>query len=126
LIGGAITTPEPDVAELLGMLGFDWLWIDMEHCPLDFKDAETILQALGGSTSAPIIRVPWNDPVYIKRTLDLGPAGVIVPWVNSREEAEAAVRACLYPPEGIRGCGPRRAAPRRWYSTPGIPTQRGL
>ena len=116
LLGAAITTPEPDIAEFMGVLGFDWFWIDMEHCPLDFKDVETILQALGRSTAAPIVRVPWNDPVYVKRALDLGPAGVIIPWVNNKEEAEAAVRACLYPPEGMRGCGPRRAAWRKGFA----------
>ncbi|MEM3647461.1 MAG: aldolase/citrate lyase family protein, partial [Thermofilum sp.] len=112
LIGAMIETPEPDVAELMGTLGFDWFWIDMEHCPLDFKDVQTILQAVGKSEAATLVRVPWNDPVYIKRALDLGPTGVIVPWVNSRDEAVKAVMACKYPPEGIRGCGPRRPV---WY-----------
>lgn len=112
LIGAMIETPEPDVAELMGTLGFDWFWIDMEHCPLDFKHVQTILQAIGKSEAASLVRVPWNDPVYIKRALDLGPSGVIVPWVNSEEEARKAVIACKYPPEGIRGCGPRRPT---WY-----------
>ncbi len=108
LIGVVVETPEPDVAELMGTLGFDWFWIDMEHCPLDFKDVQTILQAIGRCEAATLVRVPWNDPVYIKRALDLGPTGVIVPWVNNGEEARKAVVACKYPPEGIRGCGPRR------------------
>lgn len=112
LIGAMIETPEPDVAELMGTLGFDWFWIDMEHCPLDFKDVQTILQAVGKSEAATLVRVPWNDPVYIKRALDLGPTGVIVPWVNSRDEAVKSVAACKYPPDGIRGCGPRRPL---WY-----------
>ncbi len=112
LLGTAIETPEPDVAELMGILGFDWFWIDMEHCPLDVKDVQTILQAMGRSETATLVRVPWNDPVYIKRALDLGPTGIIVPWVNSEEEAKKAVMACRYPPEGIRGCGPRRPV---WY-----------
>ncbi|MBO3753933.1 MAG: 2,4-dihydroxyhept-2-ene-1,7-dioic acid aldolase [Candidatus Brockarchaeota archaeon] len=112
LIGAMIETPEPDVAELMGTLGFDWFWIDMEHCPLDFKHVQTILQAIGKSEAASLVRVPWNDPVYIKRALDLWPTGVIVPWVNSRDEAVKAVSACKYPPEGIRGCGPRRPV---WY-----------
>ncbi|MEM3465286.1 MAG: aldolase/citrate lyase family protein [Candidatus Jordarchaeales archaeon] len=111
-MGTAIETPEPDVAELMGTLGFDWFWIDMEHCPLDIKDVQTILQAMGRSETAALVRVPWNDPVYIKRALDVGPTGVIVPWVNSEEEARKAVMACRYPPEGIRGCGPRRPS---WY-----------
>ncbi|TLN05396.1 4-hydroxy-2-oxo-heptane-1,7-dioate aldolase, partial [bacterium] len=97
-------------AELMGMFGFDWFWIDMEHAPLEIKEVQTILQAMGKSETAPIVRVPWNDPIHLKRVLDLGPAGVIVPWVNSEAEAKAAVRACMYPPKGIRGCGPRRAS----------------
>lgn len=112
LIGAMIETPEPDLAELMGTLGFDWFWIDMEHCPLDFKDVQTILQVVRGSEAATLVRVPWNDPVYIKRALDLGPTGVIVPWVNNRDEALKAVMACKYPPDGIRGCGPRRPV---WY-----------
>lgn len=110
LIGAAIETPEPDIAELMGMFGFDWFWIDMEHAPLEIKEVQTILQAMGRSETAPIVRVPWNDPVYVKRVLDLGAAGVIIPWVNSEAEAKAAVSACMYPPKGIRGCGPRRAS----------------
>jgi 2-keto-3-deoxy-L-rhamnonate aldolase RhmA len=112
LIGSMIETPEPDVAELMSTLGFDWFWIDMEHCPLDYKNVQTILQAVNRSEAATLIRVPWNDPVYIKRALDLGPTGVIVPWVNNRDEARRAVAACKYPPEGVRGCGPRRPV---WY-----------
>jgi len=112
LIGAAIETPEPDIAELMGTFGFDWFWIDMEHCPLEIKDVQTILQAMGRSKTATLVRVPWNDPVHIKRVLDLGPTGVIVPWVNNQEEAGKAVIACRYPLEGIRGCGPRRPV---WY-----------
>jgi len=109
-IGAAITTSSPDIAEMLSNLGFDWLFIDMEHAPLNIGDVQLILQAIEQSNITPIVRVPWNNPVVIKRVLDIGAMGVIVPWVNSKEEAEAAVKACKYPPKGIRGCGPRRAA----------------
>jgi 2-keto-3-deoxy-L-rhamnonate aldolase RhmA len=68
-----------------------------------------MMQAMNGSGCTPIVRPQWNDFVVIKRALDIGAHGVLVPWVNSMEEAEAAVRACRYPPEGIRGYGPRRA-----------------
>ena len=108
--GVAVTTPSTDVAEILASAGFDWMFIDMEHAPLDVKDVQLILQAIDGSGVTPIVRVPWNDPVAIKRVLDLGAMGVIVPWVNSEEEAARAVAACKYPPRGVRGCGPRRAA----------------
>ncbi len=108
--GAAISVPCMDVAEALASLGFDWLFIDMEHAPLGFRDVQNILQAVEHTGATPVVRVPWNDPVYVKRVLDLGVYNVIIPWVNSREEAEAAVRACRYPPRGIRGCGPRRAS----------------
>ena len=109
-IGAAITIPHPDIAEMIANLGFDWLFIDMEHAPLEVKDVQTILQAVEYTEVTPIVRVPWNDPVVIKRVLDVGAMGIIVPWVNSKEEAIKVVKACKYPPEGIRGCGPRRAA----------------
>ncbi len=109
-IGAAITIPNPDVAEILANLGFDWLFIDMEHAPIDVKDVQMILQAIEYTNVTPIVRVPWNDPVIIKRVLDLGAMGIIVPWVNTKDEAIKAVSACKYPPKGIRGCGPRRAA----------------
>lgn len=108
LLGAAISTPEPDIAEFMSTLGFDWFWIDMEHCPLEIKSVQTILQAIRGSGVASLVRVPWNDPVYIKRVLDLGPDGVIIPWINNKIDAENAVKYCMYPPRGIRGCGPRR------------------
>ena len=112
LLGAAIETPEPDIAEFMSTLGFDWFWIDMEHCPLDIKDVQTIMQVIGRSDVTPIVRVPWNDPVYIKRVLDVGAVGVIVPWINDERDSEADVRACRYTPHGIRGCGPRRPV---WY-----------
>jgi len=108
LLGAVLSTPEPDIAEFMSTLGFDWFWIDMEHCPLEIKSVQTILQAIRGSGVASLVRVPWNDPVHIKMVLDLGPDGVIIPWVNSRIDAENAVKYCMYPPRGIRGCGPRR------------------
>jgi 2-keto-3-deoxy-L-rhamnonate aldolase RhmA len=68
------------------------------------------MQAMGNSDTVPLVRVAWNDPVLIKLALDIGARGVIIPWVNNGEEARRAVRACRYPPLGIRGVGPRRAA----------------
>jgi len=79
---------------------------------MGFETMERMLQAMAGTKCTPIIRPQWNDPVIIKRILDLGAHGIVVPWVNSKEEALAAVAAARYPPEGIRGWGPRRAS--RW------------
>jgi 2-keto-3-deoxy-L-rhamnonate aldolase RhmA len=108
-LGVWVSIPSPDVSEILSLMGFDWLVFDTEHSPMDVSTAQVLIQAMKGEETTPIIRVAWNDPVMIKRALDVGAHGVVVPWVNSREDAINAVRACKYPPKGIRGCGPRRA-----------------
>ncbi len=110
VIGTFIGIGHPDVTEWLSGLGFDWLLLDAEHGPLGFETLQRMMQSMRGTDCVPIVRPQWNDFVVIKRVLDLGAYGVLVPWVNSKEEAEAAVRACRYPPEGIRGWGPRRAS----------------
>ena len=108
---GVWTTIEsPMVTELLSTLGFDYFVFDTEHSPLDIFQAQTLMQAMRGEGTTPIVRVWWNDLVAIKRALDIGAYGVVVPWVNTKEQAEMAVKACRYAPDGLRGCGPRRAA----------------
>jgi len=99
-----------DSTEILAHMGLDWIALDLEHGPWSFETAQAQLRAMADSDALPIIRVASNDPVLINRALDIGAYGIIVPDVNTREEAVRAVRACKYPPEGIRGCGPRRAA----------------
>lgn len=110
-IGGFLQTLSPVAAEILSQCGFDWLIVDLEHAPGDFANLQAQLQAMNGSNVVPFARAPWNDEVAIKRILDTGVMGVLVPYVNTREEAEAAVAACKYPPRGIRGvAGSPRAA----------------
>jgi 2-dehydro-3-deoxyglucarate aldolase/4-hydroxy-2-oxoheptanedioate aldolase len=97
-------------AEIMSRAGFDWLLIDMEHGHGDYQTLLGQVQAIEGSPVIPVVRVQWNDPAVIKRVLDLGAYGVMVPWIGSRAEAEAAVRASKYPPAGIRGiAGSHRA-----------------
>jgi 2-keto-3-deoxy-L-rhamnonate aldolase RhmA len=108
-VGATITTYSPVIAEILSHVGFDWLWFETEHTALNLDQVLTMLQATNGSDVSTVIRVPWNDKTMIKRALDLGPDGIIVPLVNSRAEAEAAVRAMKYPPVGERGAGLARA-----------------
>jgi 2-keto-3-deoxy-L-rhamnonate aldolase RhmA len=108
LIGPLLTLGSPEIAELFALLGYDWLWIDMEHTPLTLERVQMLIQAAAGRT-ATVIRVPWNDPVYIKRALDLGCDGVIVPQVRTADEARRAVAAAKYPPAGIRSVGIARA-----------------
>ena len=97
--------------EILCRAGFDWLIIDMEHGPNDIPTLVAQMQAMNGFQAVPIVRAPWNDFVIIKRILDAGAYGVLVPYVNTKAEAEEAVAACKYPPDGIRGiAGSTRAA----------------
>jgi len=92
----------PIAAEVLALAGYDAMIIDHEHGAGDLVGAVQIMQAMSATPSAPILRVPWNDPVALKRALDTGPEAVMIPSVNSAEQARAAVAACRYPPGGIR------------------------
>jgi 4-hydroxy-2-oxoheptanedioate aldolase len=103
LIGTFLNLGSPAVAEIAGHTGFDWVLIDMEHGAGDENALHSQLLALSASQTAPIVRVASNNPVLFKRALDLGAAGIMIPWVNSAAEAEAAVSAMRYPPLGIRG-----------------------
>jgi len=93
----------PLTAEILARAGFDWLMIDMEHGPGDIMTLISQCQAISGTECVPLVRAPWNDFVVAKRILDAGAYGILFPYVNTAAEAEAAVRACKYPPQGIRG-----------------------
>lgn len=108
-LGSWVTIGNPEVVEMLSLLGFDWLLIDVEHAPLDMQLLEYMLMAVRGDAT-PLVRVPANDPVYVKRVLDLGAAGILFPLISTAEDAKLAVTSARYPPKGIRGVGPRRAA----------------
>ena len=113
VLSTVVTMDSPTVAEILATAGFDCIWIDMEHSALSLQDTQALLQAISGRGVSSIVRVAWNDPVLIKRALDLGSDGIMIPLVNTKEEAEQAVRACLYPPAGIRGAGCRQVVRQR-------------
>lgn len=108
-VGATLTMNSPTVAEILSHIGLDWIWIETEHSSLTDDNVLAMLQATNGSETSAMVRVPWNDKTMIKRALDLGPDGIIVPLVNTKAEAEAAVRAMKYPPWGERGAGLARA-----------------
>lgn len=91
------------VAEAIGHAGFDWGVIDMEHTPLDMMGVMHMLQAVGNTRMLPVVRVPWNDAVMVKRVLDAGATTVLFPMVQDAEEARRAVAATRFPPEGVRG-----------------------
>jgi 2-keto-3-deoxy-L-rhamnonate aldolase RhmA len=107
--GSWITLGHPALAEVMAQAGFDWLVVDMEHSAITLSEAQNLIQVIGLAGVVPLVRVTNNDPNLIKRVMDAGAKGVIVPMVNSPEEARAAVSAVLYPPSGTRGVGLGRA-----------------
>lgn len=108
LLGTMVTLACPSAAELLSGLGFDWLFVDGEHGPLETAELLGILQAAGDRTAC-LVRVPEGNEVAIKKVLDLGAQGVIVPQVNSAQQAADVVRYARYAPLGARGVGLARA-----------------
>jgi 4-hydroxy-2-oxoheptanedioate aldolase len=89
--------------EIIAGAGYDWLLLDCEHSPNDLESLLPQLQACAPYPSTPIVRVPWNDMVNVKRVLDIGAQSILFPYVCSVEEAKAAVAATRYPPTGVRG-----------------------
>ena len=108
LVGTIQTLPSPEITEILCSAGFDWLFVDLEHSTLNSRDAQYILQAAAPNFSC-MIRVPVIDEVWIKKVLDAGASGIIVPQVLTSEAAAQAVKLCKYPPEGVRSVGVARA-----------------
>ena len=101
LVGPLLTLGSTQVAEIFALLGFDWVWIDLEHTPLNLEQVQHAVQTIAGRMGS-IVRAPWNDPVHIKLALDIGCDGVLVPQVKTADEARQAVAAAKYPPAGIR------------------------
>lgn len=105
------TLSSPISAELIAGAGYDWLLFDTEHSPVTIPDTAALLRAAAFSESHAAVRAAWNDAVLIKQVLDIGAQTIFVPFVQSVEEAQAAVRACRYPPAGLRGvAGSTRAS----------------
>jgi 4-hydroxy-2-oxoheptanedioate aldolase len=90
-------------AEIIAHSGFDWILLDTEHSPNEVPDLVVQLQAMGRGTASPVVRAAWNDPVLIKRILDIGAQSILLPYVQTAEEARLAVQSVRYPPRGIRG-----------------------
>jgi 4-hydroxy-2-oxoheptanedioate aldolase len=108
-IGAWLSIPSTYSAEMMAHQGFDWLCVDMQHGMIDYPDAVQMFTAISTTDTVPFARVPWNDPAIIMKVLDAGAFGVVVPLINTRADAEAAVAACRYPPDGIRSNGANRA-----------------
>ena len=108
-LGSWITLNHPSIAEIMADAGFDWLCIDMEHSVTDYFEAQQLMIAIQGKGLKAFVRVGENNTRIIKRVLDAGADGIIVPSVNSKEDAIKAVKAIKYPPIGTRGVGLARA-----------------
>ena len=109
-VGTHISLNNPVITELVGSCGFDYVWIDTEHTTVTLEELQMHFIAARAAGAASVARIPWNDPVRLKPVLEMGPDGVVIPQVNSYEEAKEAVKAFLYPPRGTRGYGPQRAS----------------
>jgi 2-keto-3-deoxy-L-rhamnonate aldolase RhmA len=103
LIGLWSTLNSTNAVEGLSAAGFDWMLLDGEHAPMSLADTVAHLRAIQGAPCAPIVRLVWNDPILIKQYLDIGAATIMLPYIQTAAEAEAAVRAMRYPPRGTRG-----------------------
>jgi 2-keto-3-deoxy-L-rhamnonate aldolase RhmA len=108
LIGTLLSISAPQVAEIIAMSGFDWVFIDLEHSAMSLESVQNAIQIMEGKILT-IVRVPGNDEVWIKRILDTGCDGILVPMVNSADEARKVVQASKYPPHGRRSVGLARA-----------------
>ena len=108
-LGAWLTIASGFSAEIMAHAGFDWVCVDMQHGVIDYQQMVTMLQAVSSTAVTPLVRVPWNEQGIIGKTLDAGARGVIIPMVNTTEEAERAVSACRYAPDGTRSYGPLRA-----------------
>lgn len=112
LVGSWVSFRDPAVSEINAELDFDFVVIDIEHTATSLESLEHMIRAVDAASgeTASIVRLPWNDPVVIKRVLDIGPTGIMAPMVGDANEAESLVRASRYPPEGMRGVAGRRAS----------------
>lgn len=118
VVGATITVASPDVAARAAGLGFDFLWIEMEHSPITLETARNMILATRGLPGVPFIRVPFNEIWLAKRALDCGAMGVVFPFTSTPELARQAVASCKYPPVGRRGAGPGLAT-LRWPAPEG-------
>ena len=107
-VNGWLSIPDSYSAERMANVAFDSVTVDMQHGMVDLQAAITMLQAISTTDKVPMVRVPWNDPHYIMKSLDAGAYGVICPMINNRGEAEAFVGACRYAPDGYRSAGAPR------------------
>jgi len=110
VVGGWVCSHDARNTEMMADVGFDFVVVDSEHNPQTALSLQAHMMALKDTQATGVVRVLWNDFVRVKQLLDLGAEGIVFPWVSTVEAAQEAVRATRYPPDGIRGWGPTRAA----------------
>jgi 4-hydroxy-2-oxoheptanedioate aldolase len=110
-LGAWCLLPEGGITELFATAGYDYLCIDCQHGLIGYESMVLMLRAAARTGASPIVRVPSNDPAWIGRALDAGAEAVVVPLVNTPDEAARVVAACRYPPDGVRSIGPNRGVP---------------
>ncbi len=108
VVNGWLSAPCSVSAEMMAIEGFDSLTIDLQHGLIDYNNALPMLQTISSTNTTPIVRVNWNEPGQIMKSLDAGSYGIICPMVSNKQEAEKFVQACMYPPNGYRSFGPTR------------------
>ncbi len=108
ILGTIIQNPRPEIAEIFSTIGYDWLFIDLEHGLISVQEAASILLAVDKHLPC-VVRISSNDESKVKKVLDIGATGVVIPLIKTEEDARNAVRYCKYPPEGIRSVGITRA-----------------
>jgi len=131
-----VSIGHPFITDILGGIGFDFINFDLQHSPLSIESTLSMMQAMSFSETTPIIRVPWNEFAIINSALDIGAHGIIIPFVNTKEDVLKAIQSATYPPKGMRSFGPIRASLRdpEYVETcdeeililPQIETQEGL
>ncbi len=108
ILGTIIQNPRPEIAEIFSTIGYDWLFIDLEHGLISVQEAASII--LGVDAHVPcVVRISSNEESKVKQVLDIGATGVVIPLIKTKEDAHKAVQYCKYPPEGIRSVGITRA-----------------
>jgi len=105
IVGGTVTSPDPDIYCAMANSGFDYLWIEMQHSPLTYQEVARMIWACRGAPAMPFIRVPDSTPGDIQKAMDIGALGIIIPLVDSVEEIRSAVEYTMYPPRGKRSLG---------------------
>ena len=105
IVGGTVTSPDPDIYCAMASSGFDYLWIEMQHSPLTYQEVARMIWACRGAPAMPFIRVPDSTPGDIQKAMDIGALGIIIPLVDSVEEIRSAVEYTMYPPRGKRSLG---------------------